>query len=141
MEEAGQVLLALELGGRRLVGAPASLALGVLDAGRHPDEDQAAHELGAGQRGVEGEAGAEGVAEEVERGVGHLAEQPSALLQVGGDPGGAGVAGEVHPHEGAHLGQLAAERPPQSPGLGEAVGEHQRRPLALDLDAERGHGP
>ena len=92
----------LELGGRRLVGAPASLsALGVLDAGRRPDEDQAAHELGAGQRGVEGEAGAEGVAEEVERGVGRLAEQPSALLQVGGDPGGPGVAGEVHPHEGA----------------------------------------
>ena len=82
---------------------------------------------------MEGEAGAEGVAEEVERGVGHLAEQPAALLQVGGDPGGPGVAGEVHP---TRVRTSASGRPNGPHNLPVWVKPWARTsggPLALDL--------
>ena len=127
-----------------IVVAPAALGPGhvVLDAGGGPEEHQPAQAGRAAARAAcRAKRAAEGVAEQVERLVaGHRRRAgPTGRRdrQTSAEPA---VAGQV---DGATDGLAPAswspKRPPEPPGLGEAVGQDERWALALGLDAQGGH--
>ena len=117
----------------------------VLDAGGAADEDQPPDQVGPGEGGVEGEAGAERVAEQVERARRPPAggQQGAAVREVGADVRRPAVAGQVDAQRaGGRRPSSSPKRPPEPPGLGEAVGEDERGAVADRLGVQTGgHTP
>ena len=142
VDEGVDVTRALELLGQLVVPlAPDLPGRGIDDAGRAPDQHQPTDALRPGEGGVERDASAQRVAEEVEGpATARLGEQVARLDQIGAHVAAPPVSGEVH---GAQLvvgAEQIAEGPPAAARLGEAVGEHERWALPGRLNVELLHG-
>ena len=95
------------------------------------------------QRGMQRDPGPEGVAEQVGRlgpGFGGRSSTSAAgALEIHLDRGRVAVAGQVDLYQPVVLRQRVAESAPEAAGLGEPVGQHDRRSGAHDLGVQGGH--
>ena len=141
VEEGIDVTARLEGVRERGVGVePPPPCLGVADAGRRRDDGRAAQPGGAVAREVQRDAPAERVADDVEVvRSGGVSDERGGAVEVRGDRGRAAVPREVDGHDATRRRQPVEQRPHRRGGLGEAVHQHDRRPLAGARRRERGH--